>query len=547
MAETDPIPREERGGDTELAAAPRFGRRAARLRSRRARFRRGTIAVSLALLVLVPIAAGATPLPSIASLPWWPSSPAKHAAPPDELEAIGADLAERSANAGARGAATGSGVVGKAPARCDLTVSPSGSDTSAGTAAKPFRTISHAEAAAEPGDVVCVRAGTYGERVTLIRSGAADKRITVTAYPRETPVIDGTGVLLGPLDALFQIAGGTNFVSIRGLTIQNSGGRGVENGGSHNEVLDTTITRTRSAGLLTTNKTAAATDNLYSGNDISDTVQGNDCHRPSDPCRVTGGWESAINHFTEGGNPYGHDTYVANNVHDNGGEGITVADDDTVVGNQLHDNFSVDVYLDGTRRATIDKNFIYETEQAKPSGGPSAYRLQAIGIALADEQSPATTSDNNIRNNVIVNTSIGLNFWQATPSSALIDETIDNNTIVNTWTCGICFDSAPHVKTSLRNNLVVPRTGQLTSGTEHGGISALGNVFAMPASSNDPHLNGEGTFSVDLNDFLLQPVSVSAIDKGVATTANDDIVGTRRPQGSHVDVGASELVARQGS
>ncbi len=423
---------------------------------------------------------------------------------------------------------------------CTRFVSTSGSDANSGTSSAPFRTISHAEAVAIPGQVVCVRAGVYGERVNLSRAGTAGARITVTGAPGETAVIDGAGLSIGRTDGLFNIGGGADYLTVQNLTIRNSSGRGLVNDGSHNRVENTTITNIANAGLLTTNWSAAATDNEYVGNDISFTVQANDCHTAADRCVVTGGWESAINHYNGGPHAYGHNVVRANRIHDNDGEGMTVTDYELVVGNTVHDNFSVDIYLDGTQHATVEKNVVFESETARPSGGPSAYRLLAIGIALADENSPRNSS-NTIRNNVVMNTSTGVNFRRATNGSGLVDDVFDNNTIVNTWNCGICFDAGAHAGTLLRNNLVVPRSGAVTSGTAAGGVSAAANLFTTRGASNDARLAGEGTFSVDVNDYRLQSTSLSAIDKGVAASAGDDAFGTLRPQGSGYDIGAHEM------
>jgi hypothetical protein len=423
---------------------------------------------------------------------------------------------------------------------CTRFVSTSGSDANPGTSSAPLRTISHAEATASPGQVVCVRGGVYSERVNLTRAGTANARLTVTGAPGETAIVDGATLPIGGTDGLFNIAGGADYLTVQNLTIRNSSGRGLVNDGSHNRVLDTTITNIHNAGLLTTNWSAAATDNEYAGNDISYTVQGNDCHSPADPCQATGGWESAINHYNSGPYPFGHNIVRANRIHDNDGEGMTVADYEVVVGNTVFDNFSVDIYLDGTQHATIEKNLVYESETARPAGGPSAYRLLAIGIALADENSPRN-STNTIRNNVVLNTSTGINFWRAASGSGLVDDIFDNNTIVNTWNCGICFDAGAHAGTLLRGNLVIPRSGSVTSGTAASGVSAATNLFTSRGASNDAHLPGEGTFSLDQNDYRLQPTSLSAIDKGVTTSAGDDVFGTPRPQGSAYDIGAHEL------
>ena len=56
-------------------------------------------------------------------------------------------------------------------AAADFYVSPSGSDTNAGSLAKPWRTVQKAANAALPGSTVHVLAGTYAEQVTVNVSG----------------------------------------------------------------------------------------------------------------------------------------------------------------------------------------------------------------------------------------------------------------------------------------------------------------------------------------------------------------------------------------
>ena len=56
-------------------------------------------------------------------------------------------------------------------------VSPDGDDVQSGDADHPWRTISRSAQAAQPGDIVHVRAGYYPERVSTVRSGAASARI----------------------------------------------------------------------------------------------------------------------------------------------------------------------------------------------------------------------------------------------------------------------------------------------------------------------------------------------------------------------------------
>jgi len=430
------------------------------------------------------------------------------------------------------------------PVECTRFVSTSGSNTNDGSSSAPFRTISHAEAAARPGDVICVRGGTYREEVRRTRSGAKASPITVAGAPGESAIIDGANLAIGPTDALLGIAGGTDYVTVRDLTIRNSPGRGVVNGGSHNRVLQTRISHTRNAGLLTTNLSAAATDNEYVGNDISDAVYGNDCHVPSDSCTKTGGWESAVNVYDEGPGPAGHNLYERNRIHDNDGEGMIVMDGDVVRSNTLFDNFSVEIYLDRRQHVIIERNLLYESEtRYLPIGGNQSYRLLAEGVSFADEFAPARTSHNIIRDNMIINVRTGIHFWNATGGSGLIDDLVENNTIMNSWDYGISFDaSASTAGTVLRNNLVVPRQGSPTRGViDVSGIALMANLFVSPGDFRDPHVPGEGTFSLDPNGYKLPSSASYAIDKGVATPAAQDFFGAPRRKGAGYDIGAEEF------
>ena len=77
-------------------------------------------------------------------------------------------------------------------------VSIKGSDRNDGSATKPFRTISAAARAAEPGDAITVHEGTYRERVTPPRGGESDsKRIVYQTAKGEKAVIKGSEVVTG--------------------------------------------------------------------------------------------------------------------------------------------------------------------------------------------------------------------------------------------------------------------------------------------------------------------------------------------------------------
>lgn len=71
-----------------------------------------------------------------------------------------------------------------------LYVSTTGSDSSNGSLATPWRTITFATSKLLPGDTLYVRGGTYSGRATVSISGTPAAPITIRAYPGETPVFD---------------------------------------------------------------------------------------------------------------------------------------------------------------------------------------------------------------------------------------------------------------------------------------------------------------------------------------------------------------------
>ncbi len=78
----------------------------------------------------------------------------------------------------------------------DIHVAPNGDDSNKGTLSSPYRTISAAARAAQPGDVITVHGGTYRERVTPPRGGESDaKRIVYQAASGEKVVIKGSEVI----------------------------------------------------------------------------------------------------------------------------------------------------------------------------------------------------------------------------------------------------------------------------------------------------------------------------------------------------------------
>ena len=82
-----------------------------------------------------------------------------------------------------------------ASATTSFYVSPSGSDTNAGTISKPYRTLAVAVTNLTPGATLYVRAGTYRETLKPTKSGTNGAPITIMAYSNETVTLSGCDVI----------------------------------------------------------------------------------------------------------------------------------------------------------------------------------------------------------------------------------------------------------------------------------------------------------------------------------------------------------------
>jgi hypothetical protein len=77
-------------------------------------------------------------------------------------------------------------------------VAPTGSDGNAGTLEAPFATIGRGMDAAQPGDSVLLRGGTYRETISSVRSGLPGQPITIESYHGEPVFISASDVVDGP-------------------------------------------------------------------------------------------------------------------------------------------------------------------------------------------------------------------------------------------------------------------------------------------------------------------------------------------------------------
>jgi RNA polymerase sigma factor (sigma-70 family) len=111
-------------------------------------------------------------------------------------------------------------VAGLGVQRADIYVAPGGSDAGDGSAARPYASLQKAVSAVRPGQTIALRGGTYRPTagIEISTNGTADKRITLSSFRDERPVIDAGGV---PADD-WTITQSASFWTVQGLEILNS-------------------------------------------------------------------------------------------------------------------------------------------------------------------------------------------------------------------------------------------------------------------------------------------------------------------------------------
>jgi parallel beta-helix repeat protein len=105
-----------------------------------------------------------------------------------------------------------------APTNCDMVASPAGSDSGTGSAAAPLRTAQALVEALAPGQVGCLRAGTYAGGLTFGHGGTASAPLVLRSYPGERALVTGR----------VWVPQGSNYVTVADLNLDGSHQSGSE-------------------------------------------------------------------------------------------------------------------------------------------------------------------------------------------------------------------------------------------------------------------------------------------------------------------------------
>lgn len=392
-------------------------------------------------------------------------------------------------------------------------VSPTGLDTNPGTEALPWKTVSKASGTLTAGQTAYLRGGTYNERFTFANSGTEGNYITITAYPNETPIIDGTGLGSVSLVSL----GTKSYVKVSGLRVQN-GYIGIYNGGNKNIIENNYVYNFSNPGI----SLSAAINSIVRNNVVEKAVSSSwgECITLTQ-CEYIDVCYNEVKNGT---------TNTA------GGEGIDVKGSKhiRVYGNVIHDlPAKLGIYIDAYDGLDYDlqifNNKIYNCTNGIVIGSELANDVEKIWVY----------------NNVIHNMTTGegikvVDYLQRNYRAKNI--IIENNTLS---ACkGISIDAPNGKDFIIRNNI----------------IHNCSSVLAYPATPANllvnNNLSNTGTVSVlGTGGILADPLFVNAttnpkdfsltanspaIDKGAANDVPFDFNFNTRPVGTGNDIGAFE-------
>ncbi|HBL13871.1 MAG TPA: hypothetical protein DD379_21250 [Cyanobacteria bacterium UBA11162] len=415
-------------------------------------------------------------------------------------------------------------------------VATNGSDRNPGTRTRPFATIAYAASKVQPGDTVYVRGGRYypTKLIWIGNRGTASNPITFQSYPGERAIIDGRN--LPPNTDAINIGG--EYININNFEVLKSTKFGIAVwGGKHIKILNNTVHDTAITGIFVShNDLNQVTDILIQGNTVFHTNLNN-----SSPNDRGGRWGQGI---TASG--VGNIRVIRNKVYENYGEGIGLWGSGVLISNNtVYDNYSVEIYLDNARNATVQRNLIYTNNNRQ------YYRFgqPATGIQLANEVSQNQLQNNKIINNIVIGASWGFYYGNYGRSGGMRNTLIANNTFYKGTFGLIRIDpDSGHSNNVFANNIFyqVNRVKM----TQFSASPALkfhhnawyGGSAGLGAGSGDvrtnPLLVNPGTKIA--RDYRLKAGSPLRDKGSTLTQVTNDYAGSTRPLERRHDIGAYE-------
>ncbi|MBF0563804.1 MAG: right-handed parallel beta-helix repeat-containing protein [Nitrospirae bacterium] len=418
------------------------------------------------------------------------------------------------------------------PALCaTYYVSATGKDSAKGDITGPWRTVQHASNVAVAGDTVYIRTGTYNERVVVTNTGVAGGYITFSAYPGESPTIDGKGVAVSDGQGLFDFTG-RSYLKISGLRIINSASAALFAYTPDNIILTNNYTyNSVSSGIGIWGGSNVTIDN----NEVE--LACNDGAEESITIAGTYNFE-VMNNLVHDGGPG-----------DYGGEGIDVksgSHDGTIHDNTVYNINAVCIYIDAYAKHTYNIG-VYNNE---------VFNCSTDGFGIASEEGGLLENVSLYNNLSYNNTSCGINMgnYGVVSVQPLNNIAIYNNTLYKngkqTFGGGIYISNPNAQNVVVRNNIVsgnytfqivkaqaVGDTVTIDNNLVNGFRGYTGETYGTNSITGDPMFVNASVYDLHLQ------TSSPAI--GAASTLNVpafDFNNRIRPRTQGYDLGAFEYV-----
>ncbi|MEV7386427.1 MULTISPECIES: right-handed parallel beta-helix repeat-containing protein [unclassified Streptomyces] len=234
-----------------------------------------------------------------------------------------------------------------------LYVSPSGTDSAAGTQSTPT-TLTSAISRIAAGGTIYLRGGTYAYSSTVTvpagSDGTSGALTTLSAYPGETPVLDFSAQSESSSNRGIQLF--ANYWHLYGLTVEHAGDNGIYVGGSNNVVERVVTAYNRDTGLQLGRISSSTSSSAWPSNNL---VVSSESHDNEDS-----GGENAdgfASKLTTGtGNVFRYD--VSHNNIDDGWDLYTKTDTGAIgpVTIEYSLSYGNGTLTDGTQNANGDRN-----------------------------------------------------------------------------------------------------------------------------------------------------------------------------------------------
>ncbi len=471
-----------------------------------------------------------------------------------------------------------------APSACTHFVSTTGNDSNSGTSiGLPWRTIQKAANTVGVGSTVCVRGGTYAERVTFSVSGAPGQYTTFQSYTGETAIVDGTGLSVPAGNTGLFMVTNQSYLIIKGFEIRNYKtsttnnvpvGLRIVGTAHHIEIRDnkihhiehngTAMNGTDAHGLSVhgTSGTQSVNNIIIDGNELYNLKLGS-----SEALVLNGNVEfwQVTNNIVRDSNNIGIDIIGFESTapsNDQARDGLVAYNDVyniTSAGNVAYgtDRSAGCIYVDGGTRITIEYNKAHNCN---------------LGVEIASEHQGTATSYVTVRNNFIYNnTDVGIGMGGYDNQRGSTENcVIVNNTFYNNAAASDAWGSELYIQYDTRNNIIRNNIFHAKSGMPY--ILSWSPVMTNNVMNNNlfyggttwqwknvnyttyaAYQSGTGNDANSLNnvnplfvnaatgDLHLQTGS-PAINAGqtIPEAGSLDIDGQARAQGASIDMGADE-------